>query len=191
MAEQGTDEWHLDRSGCATASGFADIIAVSKKDGSPLKARNDYLWRLATERVYGSPTESINAKSMEWGKDLEPFARRAYEIEKGAIVDETGFIPHPTIEFCGGSPDGLVGIDGGIEIKCPKARRIPMLIAICLERKDLGQGNMEMLIAGSSFLTESVKPPQPMLAAASILGIPGFENILIPNYEIVENVAVH
>src|SRR5882757_4309420 len=60
------------------------------------------------------------------GKDLEPFARRAYEIEKGAIVDETGFIPHPTIEFCGGSPDGLVGIDGGIEIKCPKDRRIHM-----------------------------------------------------------------
>jgi len=73
---------------------------------------------------------------------------------------------------------------------CSK-NNLPMLIAICLERKDLGQGNMEMLIAGSSFLTESVKPPQPMLAAASILGIPGFENILIPNYEIVENVAVH
>lgn len=124
MAEQGSAAWHLDRSGCATASSFADIIAVSKTNGKPLKAREDYMWKLAGERIYGIPTESISAKSMEWGKEIEPFARQAYEVETGCLIVERGFVPHWYIAHCGGSPDGLVNLDGGIEIKCPKDRRV-------------------------------------------------------------------
>lgn len=126
MNEQGTQGWLEDRSGCATASAFADIIAVSKRDGRPLKAREDYMWKLAVERIYGTPTEQVSAASMEWGKELEPFAREAYEIQNGVLVKSCDFIPHPSIAYCGGSPDGLVGMDGGIEIKCPKDRRVHM-----------------------------------------------------------------
>jgi hypothetical protein len=56
---------------------------------------------------------------MEWGTATEPFARAAYETQRGLMVDEVGFVPHPITEWVGGSPDGLVGDDGGIEIKCP------------------------------------------------------------------------
>lgn len=124
MSEQGTQEWLEDRCGCATASRFVDIIAVSKSNGRPLKARDDYLWTVAREQFYGTPTESFNAKATEWGKDLEPFARRDYEMETGAIIVPSGFVLHPTIAFCGASPDGLVGSNGGIEIKCPKDGRV-------------------------------------------------------------------
>ncbi len=145
MDDQGTEQWHQDRSGCATASQFCDIIAVSKKDGKPLKARDDYIWKVVTERLYGTPTESVTAKSMEWGKELEPFARQAYEVLTGSIIVPSGFVFHPTIAFCGASPDGLIEQDGGIEIKCPKDRRVHMqtwLTGMPVDHMPQVQGNM-------------------------------------------------
>ena len=126
MSGQGSQEWLMDRCGSATASMFSDIIAVSKKDGRPLKAREDYMWKLATDRVYGSPEEQVSARSLQWGTDLEPFARQRYEIQTGAVIVPSGFVPHPTILWCGASPDGLIDLDGGIEIKCPKTRKVHM-----------------------------------------------------------------
>ncbi len=126
MSEQGTQEWLNDRCGCASASRFIDIIAVSKSSGKPLKAREDYMWSVAGEQFYGVPTEPASAKSMDWGHALEPYAKEAYEIETGLIVVSSGFVRHPAIDWCGGSPDGLVNDDGGIEIKCPKDRRVHM-----------------------------------------------------------------
>lgn len=52
------------------------------------------------------------------GTELEPIARAAYEA-KNTFVDESGFVKHPTIMWFGASPDGLVGKEGLIEIKCP------------------------------------------------------------------------
>lgn len=124
MSEQGTQAWLNDRSGCATASRFADIIAVSKSNGRPLKARDDYLWTLAGERLYGTPTEAFTAKATEWGKELEPFARQGYEIQTGNVIVPSGFVPHKSIDYCGASPDGLIESNGGVEIKCPKDRRV-------------------------------------------------------------------
>jgi hypothetical protein len=51
---------------------------------------------------------------------MEPVARAAYEAHTGTFVTQTGFWLHPEIPFFGASPDGLVGDDGLIEIKCPK-----------------------------------------------------------------------
>lgn len=124
MSEQGSIAWHLDRCGCATASAFSDIIAVSKKDGRPLKAREDYMWKLICDRIYETPEEQVSARSLQWGNDLEPFARQRYEIQTGSVIVESGFVPHPTVLWCGASPDGLIDLDGGIEIKCPKTREV-------------------------------------------------------------------
>lgn len=99
---------------------------MSLTSGKPFKALEDYMWTLATERFYGSPVESFTARSTDWGKELEPYALEAYEVETGNIVDASGFVLHPLIPFCGASPDGLIGTDGGIEIKCPKDRRVHM-----------------------------------------------------------------
>ena len=58
---------------------------------------------------------------MQWGIEQEPAARAAYEAARGVFVEEVGFIPHPTIEMAGASPDGLV--EGGmVEIKCPDSK---------------------------------------------------------------------
>ncbi|MGK5020697.1 lambda exonuclease family protein [Janthinobacterium sp. LB2P10] len=119
QSDQGSAEWLRQRAGCATASCFADILAVSKKDGKPLKAREDYLMRLVVERITGEPVESASSFAMSWGTDAEPYARAEYEIVTGNIVTEVGFALHPKHNWIGASSDGLAGVRGGVEIKCP------------------------------------------------------------------------
>jgi putative phage-type endonuclease len=116
---QRTTDWHADRCGHVTASRFGDVIAIGK-GGKPLKARDDYLMRIVTERLTGEQVESADSFAMAWGRDAEPFARSAFEAETGLIVTQSGFVKHPTIAWVGCSPDGLVGKDGGYESKCPK-----------------------------------------------------------------------
>ena len=68
--------------------------------------------------LYEEPSVGFNSQPPEGGW-LEPVARAVYIIETGRDVEETGMIEHPTIAMSGASPDGLVGSDGLIEIKCP------------------------------------------------------------------------
>lgn len=117
-ATQGSAQWLFDRAGKATASRFADV-AAKLKNGAPAKAREDYLWELVIERITGQPAEHYTNAAMLWGMENELGARMAYEAHSGAIVEAAGLILHPTIQNCGGSPDGLIGDDGGLEIKCP------------------------------------------------------------------------
>lgn len=119
MIEQGTPEWLAVRAGKITGSRFADAMARNKK-GEPLKAFDDLVWQIVVERITGQPVEGPTGYALQWGSDVEPFAREAYELETGAIVEQVGFVAHPDHPFVGSSPDGLVGADGGIEIKCPK-----------------------------------------------------------------------
>jgi putative phage-type endonuclease len=69
----------------------------------------------------GKPAESYSNAAMAWGTEQEPFARAAYEAAKDVLVEEVGFIVHPSIEGAGASPDGLVGLFGLVEIKAPNS----------------------------------------------------------------------
>lgn len=120
MSEQRTDSWFADRCGRFTGSRFVDVLARAKKDGKPLKAFYDVVEQVVVERIYGQPVEGAEGAALRWGSDVEPFARAAYELETGNMVLEQRFIQHPQFSFAGCSPDGLVGTDGGIEMKCPK-----------------------------------------------------------------------
>lgn len=114
---QGTQEWHLARVGKLTASRIGDAIAKTKSGWST--SRNNLMAQLVCERITGCPTDSYVSPAMQWGKDVEPQARAAYSLQVGEDVAEVGFIDHPSIAWCGASPDGLVGSDGLVEIKAP------------------------------------------------------------------------
>lgn len=114
---QGTQEWLQARCGRFTASRMADLTARTKSGQSA--SRKNYLAELLIERLTNTPTESFTSAAMQWGTDNEPEARRLYELSHFVTVDEVGFIVHPVYEYAGASPDGLVGDDGAIEIKCP------------------------------------------------------------------------
>ena len=64
-------------------------------------------------------SDSYTNAAMQRGTDLESIARGRYEIENDLFVDEIGIVNHPTIENFAASPDGLVGDEGLLEIKCP------------------------------------------------------------------------
>ena len=116
---QQTREWFQSRVGCLTASQAKDVLARSKTNGKPLKGYYDLMEKLITERLTGEPVSFGMTPAMQWGVDHEDEARTRYEDETGELVDLVGFIPHPSIEMFGASPDGFVGEDGLLEIKCP------------------------------------------------------------------------
>jgi len=132
--EQRTDEWFSARIGKVTASRVADVVAKTKSGYSA--SRDNYMAQLVCERLTGKPAESFSNAAMQWGTETEPLARAAYEAKMDVLVDEVGFIDHPSIVNSGASPDGLVGIDGLIEIKCPNtATHIDTLLSQTVPKK--------------------------------------------------------
>jgi hypothetical protein len=120
----GTPEWLEARRGLFTASRTADGIAYlkpKKKGDAPEEkaVRRDYRTELAIEILTGRSFPRYVSQDMQWGLDQEPFARAAYEIRCNTLVETCGFFVHPTVDRFGASPDGLVGEDGLIQIKCP------------------------------------------------------------------------
>ena len=131
---QRTPEWFQARVGKVTASRMHDVMAEGKKkkDGTHEEAstRRNYRSELVLECLYGSPQESgFMSFAMQQGIEKEASARDAYAMEKGVDVAEVGFIVHPTIAETGASPDGLVGSDGVLEIKCPEANAMRDMLA--------------------------------------------------------------
>jgi len=118
MHDQGSAEWLLDRCGKVTASRIADLMA-KRRDGQPSSDRINYKAQLVAERLTGCVAPSFTNAAMIHGTETEPEARRAYEFFVDRDVQQVGFIPHPTIAMSGASPDGLVGDDGLLELKCP------------------------------------------------------------------------
>ncbi len=119
MIEQGSDEWKLLRAGKVTASRVADIISKTKTGYSA--SRENYLTELVIERV-GVMGESFTNAAMEHGTETEPLARAEYEVINNVIVDQVDFFTHPKIKESGASPDGLVGLYGLVEFKCPNSK---------------------------------------------------------------------
>lgn len=111
MIVQGSPEWFAARCGKATASEFSSVLA--KGQG---KTRASYLRRVLAERLTGKPAETYRNAHMDRGQEQEGLARMAYEMRTDRIVQEVGFIPHASL-MAGCSPDGLIDLDGGAEIK--------------------------------------------------------------------------
>lgn len=124
--EQRSEEWFAARAGRITASCFVDVIAVTKA-GTPTAARSKYMRSLAFERLAGVAKVGPSARSLEWGTEAETFAGPAYEVESGNVIRPAAFMTHPKYPFIGGSPDGLVSIDGLVEIKCPHDETVHVL----------------------------------------------------------------
>ena len=148
MADQRTEEWFAERLGHASASRFKDILAKTKS--GPSASRKNYATQLVCEILTGKREETYVNAAMQRGTDIEPMARMAYESRTGEIVQEAGFLKHALLR-AGASPDGLIGEDGGMEIKCPNtATHIETLLdGMPAEHKAQIQG--AMWITGRAF----------------------------------------
>jgi len=137
---QRSEEWFSARLGKVTASIVADIMATTKS--GPAASRTNALARVVCERLTGQRQDEYTNGAMQWGIDNEPAARDSYSALTGELIDEVGFVLHPSISDFGCSPDGLVGESGLVEIKCPMtATHIQYLT----ERKVPGKYQLQML----------------------------------------------
>ena len=145
--EQRSPEWYAARLGKVTASRVADVVAKTKTGYSTSRA--NYMAQLICERLTGVQGESYSSAAMQWGTDTEPLARAAYENHSGALVMETGLVPHPAIPMAAASPDGLIGGDGLVEIKCPiTATHIETLLGQSVPGKYITQVQWQMACTG-------------------------------------------
>lgn len=147
MHEQGTDEWLQERCGKVTASRIADLMATTRSGYAA--SRDNYKAQIIAERLTGCVAASFTNAAMIHGTETEPEARRAYEFFVDRDVQQVGFVPHPTIEMSGASPDGLVGADGLLELKCPNtATHIDTLLSGRIPDKYHKQMQFQMACTG-------------------------------------------
>jgi putative phage-type endonuclease len=148
--EQGTPEWFAARLGNVTASRVADVIAKTKSGYAA--SRDNYMAQLICERMTNTVAESYTNAAMAWGTETEPLARAAYESLADVLVDEVGYVQHPRIERAGASPDGLIGLFGLLEIKCPNtATHIDTLITEQVPTKYITQMQWQMVCTGRAW----------------------------------------
>lgn len=119
--KQGEEEWAKARLGIPTASNFGRIMTPAKMQLS--KQADKYIADLIGEKM--SPymperVENYSSRAMEWGQQTEEEARRFYAMERNCVVSNGGFCTTDDGRL-GSSPDGLVGDDGCLEIKCPES----------------------------------------------------------------------
>ena len=113
--EQGSPEWLAARLGIPSASMFAKLVTTK---GIWSASADAYINQLVAERLTGEREEVFQSHHMLRGTELEPDARDLYSLISDAEVTEVGFCLHDTMS-AGCSPDGLIGEEGGLEIKAP------------------------------------------------------------------------
>jgi putative phage-type endonuclease len=148
--EQGTQAWVAARLGRVTASRVADVVAKTKSGYGA--SRQNYMAELIAERLTGVPAEKYTNAAMAWGTEKEPDARAAYELIADVEVVQVGFVEHPRIAMAGASPDGLIGEDGLLEIKCPNtSTHIDTLLSGAVPGKYVTQMLWQMSCTGRAY----------------------------------------
>jgi len=145
-ALQGSEEWHRARAGIPTASEFSKIHTTQ---GKPSTSASTYMYKLLAEWWLEGPIETFTSEWMERGQILEDEARLYYVFETGRDVVQVGFCYFDEQRLYGASPDGLVGDDGGLEIKCPSpAVHMKYLLANKVPTEYVTQVQGNMLVTG-------------------------------------------
>lgn len=121
--EQGSEEWFAARLGKVTGSCFQKVLSGKQTAAT-------YKMELMAEKLTGQSAPAISSKATEWGHTYEDKARFQYSMflldkgdERASQITQLGFVDHPDVIGAGCSPDGCVGEDGVIEIKCPYTQK--------------------------------------------------------------------
>lgn len=147
---QGTPEWKAARLGVPTASGFDKIITTK---GEPSKQAQKYMYQLAAERITGIAEEGYQNGAMQRGSEMEAEARAMYELITGNEVKTDGVCFFDEGKLYGCSPDGLIGDDGLVEIKCPtSAVHVAYLLNGGLPTEYFQQVQGQLLVTGRKYV---------------------------------------
>lgn len=180
--EQGSDAWIEARLGRVSASRIADVVARTKSGYGASRA--NYAAEIIAERLTGTPAERYTNAAMAWGTEKEPDAKDAYCFLRDAEIVPVGLVLHPTIDMACASPDGLIGEDGLIEVKCPlTATHIDTLLSETIPDKYVKQMAWQMACTGRKWCDfVSFDPRLPAEMQIFIKRVPR-ENALIAELE--------
>lgn len=191
---QGTAEWHEVRRGIATASTVKSLLTPTLKVADNDTSRGA-IATLVAERISGF-TEDIPMNSDMWrGVESEPFARDLYS-KHYAEAREMGFIIRDDWGFkIGYSPDGLVGDDGLIEIKSPRAKtHVRTILADEVPSYYMAQLQTGLLVSGRKWIdfvsycgglplwVKRVEP-DPAWQEAIVTAVAAFERVAVEMFD--------
>lgn len=151
--EQGSDEWFAARLGKVTGSCFQKVLSGKQTAAT-------YKLELISERLTGQSAPQVNSKALDWGHEWEAKARLQYSMhlldnsdDRAAKITEVGFVDHPDVAGAGCSPDGLVGDDGVLEIKCPYTQKnhLRTLMTGKVPREYIAQCQGAMWVLGRTY----------------------------------------
>lgn len=150
MSEQRSKEWFEERRGRATASDIHKILGVKALG----QTGETYAFEKAVEVVYGLDEENdFESFDIKRGKELEPFAFRKFqELKHMDFIDVSEAYFYPYLDFAGASPDGNVGKNEVLEIKCPRPNKFFLIQAKGIDAIDQvykDQMQMQMLCSNS------------------------------------------
>jgi putative phage-type endonuclease len=149
---QGSVAWLKERLGCLTASRMAEAMDFLK-GGKESDKRKKLKIELIAERMTGMMVSRHVNDAMQWGIEQEPYARARYEEVTGELVTLCGFAIHGDIPFFGASPDGLVGEDGLVEIKCPTTTTyMEWMIGGTVPEQHKAQMTAQLAVTGRRFV---------------------------------------
>ena len=146
--EQRTDEWFEARLGMVTASRISEVVGKTSSGGYS-SSRANYMTDLILEKITGKQVEKFSSQAMEWGTEKENDALNVYGFHSSNNVNLCGFIRHNEIDGAGASPDGLIGEEGLVEIKCPNsATHLKTLLNGKIAKKYILQMQFQMACTG-------------------------------------------
>ena len=127
--KQRTEAWYQARLGKVTTSRFKDVLVLpraktAKEAGELSATAREYMLDLIAERLTREPQGPPTNWAMQWGIDHERMAIQAYADHTGNTIHPVGFVRSKAYPDTGGSPDGLIGNEGGLEVKCPASTRV-------------------------------------------------------------------
>lgn len=147
--QQGTPEWRAARAGIATASEFAKLLTST---GKPSTQATTYMHKLLADWLIGEPSGPEATDWMLRGIEMEAEARAWYEMQTDADVQQVGIVYRDESRMVACSPDGLVGDEGGVEIKCPAPHtHVGYLLAGKLPSDYVGQVQGSMYVTGRAW----------------------------------------
>jgi len=148
--QQGSPEWFSARVGIPTSSNFDKIITT---EGKPSKQRIRSMYQLAGERIIGKSEDGYKNDIMLRGQEREAEARELYELMTGKTVEQVGLCVTEGEAVFGASPDGLIGNDGLLEIKCPIiSTQVSYLLEGTLPKEYFQQLQGQLLVTGRKWV---------------------------------------
>jgi len=150
QVDQGSPEWHSCKVGIPSSSNF-DKIVDSK--GLPSKQQKKYLNQLAGEKILGYAEGTYQNAAMIRGIELEAQAREVYSFITDQEVEQVGFCITEGKTIYGASPDGIIGKEGLLEIKCPQlSTQVDYLLANELPIEYWQQTQGQLLVTGRKWV---------------------------------------